>query len=230
MKCNRKSMDVSLPNVMQKLRKMHLMKSAKFHPIEKAHESEICLSLIILPIVHHDLNLQKGLLAAPCTANKNKFHTQDVCSLVYFIELSIMSPNLNHLVNYNTQPVYKRYRCTCSLIPRLKGWPFRHVYCRLIPRLKGWPFRHVYCEYSPTKSGNVSIRGMRAIRTRRDYTLSHLENDHDVSAHSRGRRLSSRWQLVFSHAFKQEYRDLRIKDAPCSVYPWERSVTSRSFL
>ena len=40
------------------------------------------------------------------------------------------------------------------------------------------------------------------------YTLSHLENDRDVSAHSGGRRWSSRAQLVgFFHAFKKEHRD-----------------------
>ena len=34
---------------------------------------------------------------------------------------------------------------------------------------------------------------------------------------------------VFSHAFKKEHRDWRIKDASCSVYSWMRSVTSRSY-
>ena len=28
----------------------------------------------------------------------------------------------------------------------------------IIPRLEGWPFRHVCCEYSPTKSGIVRCR------------------------------------------------------------------------
>ena len=56
------------------------------------------------------------------------------------------------------------------------------------------------------------------------YTLSHLENDRDVNAYSGGRRLSSRAQLVFSHAIIKEHRD-----ASCSVYSWTRSVTSRSF-
>ena len=47
--------------------------------------------------------------------------------------------------------------------------------------------------------------------------------------YSGGRRLSSRSQLVFSHAFKKGHWDWRIKDASCIVYPWARSVTSRSF-
>ena len=39
----------------------------------------------------------------------------------------------------------------------------------------------------------------------------------------------ARATCVFSHAFKKEHRDWRIKDASCSVYPWAHSVTSRSF-
>ena len=53
-------MMVSQPNFMQKQRQMHFMKSAKFHPIEKGHEREVCLSLIKLPIVHHDQNLRRN--------------------------------------------------------------------------------------------------------------------------------------------------------------------------
>ena len=43
----------------------------------------------------------------------------------------------------------------------------------------------------------------RSSRKNTSYTLSHLENDRDVSAYSGGRRLSG----VFSHMFKKEYRD-----------------------
>ena len=34
---------------------------------------------------------------------------------------------------------------------------------------------------------------------------------------------------VFSHAFKKEHLDWCIKDTSCGVYPWARSVASRSF-
>ena len=45
------------------------------------------------------------------------------------------------------------------------------------------------------------------------YTLSHLENDRDVSAYSGRRRLSSRAKLMFSHRLKKKHLDCSIKDA-----------------
>ena len=39
----------------------------------------------------------------------------------------------------------------------------------------------------------------------------------------------ARSTCVFSHAFKKEHRDWRIKDASCSVYPWALSVKSWPF-
>ena len=41
--------------------------------------------------------------------------------------------------------------------------------------------------------------------------------------------VNARATCVFSHAFKKEHWDWRIKDASCSVYSWTRPVTSRSF-
>ena len=62
------------------------------------------------------------------------------------------------------------------------------------------------------------------------YTLSHPENDRDVSAYSGRRRLASHAQLVcFLTRSKRNTGTWRIKGASCSVYRWARSVTSRSF-
>ena len=49
------------------------------------------------------------------------------------------------------------------------------------------------------------------------YAVSHLENDRDVSAYSRERRLLLRAQIVFSHVFKMEHRNFVHKGCifPC---------------
>ena len=70
-------------------------------------------------------------------------------------------------------------------------------------------------------SSGTSPRWYRAARGS-TILLSHLENDHDISAYSRGIRFA-RATCVFSHAFKKEHREWRRKDASCSVYHWVRS-------
>ena len=64
MKCNSKSKNDGFPAKFyaKTEKKMHFMKNAKFHPIGKVHEREVCLSLIILPLVQTRSEFAKGLI------------------------------------------------------------------------------------------------------------------------------------------------------------------------
>ena len=41
--------------------------------------------------------------------------------------------------------------------------------------------------------------------------------------------VNARTTCMFSHVYKKEHRDRRIKDASCSVYPWAHPVMTQSF-
>ena len=70
------------------------------------------------------------------------------------------------------------------------------------------------------------LYGLRVTARPYTYTLSHLEDDRDVSAYSRGRCLLSRAQLVcFLMHSKKESWDWCLMTASCSVYQLPRSVT-----
>ena len=97
-----------------------------------------------------------------------------------------------------------------------------------------WGYASYDTEHTSTH-GNWSWPSYYYLQYRdKQYTLSHLENDRDVSAYSGGRHLSPRARnlCVFSHVQK-EHRDWLIKDASCSVTSrsfsgWDKSIVTGS--
>ena len=94
--------------------------------------------------------------------------------------------------------------CFATLLKRnLSWWCKWNLKLQWIAVLVYWGFEQMhFLRFNCSSSANMT-----------HYTLSQLKNDCDVSAYSGGRCLLSHAQLMFSHAFKQEDCDWRIKGA-----------------